>query len=155
MFLILPEIAAIMIRAAMLGKTQIQIEPTPMSRNKPVASRSALALIHEAAVDRPMIPAPNSLPASQKSVTDFCLREVRMLMPTSIATKSTRKIKEKIIRLHQIAPDGIAPVYIFRAILSFSGTFLLAGCYSSCCSIHRDRQPPHRARLGRPIFKII
>ena len=95
MFLILPEIAAIMIRAAMLGKTQIQIEPMPMRRNMPVAKRSALALIHEAAVDKPIIPAPKSLPASQKSVTDFCLRDVRRLMPTSIAMKSTRKIRNR------------------------------------------------------------
>ena len=82
--------AAIINSAAMLGKTQTHIEPTPMRRNRPVASSNALALIQEAAVDKPMIPAPNSLPASQKSVTDFCLRDVRRLMPISIDMNSAR-----------------------------------------------------------------
>jgi hypothetical protein len=66
-----------------------------MRRNMPVAKRSALALIHEAAVDKPIIPAPKSLPASQKSVTDFCLRDVRKLMLTSIAMKSTRNVRNR------------------------------------------------------------
>jgi hypothetical protein len=62
----------------------------PIRRNKPVASSSALALIQEAAVDKPIIPAPNSLPTSQK---DLCLREVKKLMPTSIAMYRARKTR--------------------------------------------------------------
>ena len=74
-FLILPEIAAIMISPAILGKTQIHIEPMPMSRNRPVAKSSALAVIHADAAENPIVIVPSSLPASQKSVTDFCRRE--------------------------------------------------------------------------------
>ena len=69
MFLILPEMAAIMIRAAMSGKTQTQIEPMPIRRNRPVASKSALAFIQEAAVDKPMIPSAQ-LPSGKPEVSD-------------------------------------------------------------------------------------
>ena len=75
MFLILPEMAAIIIRPAMLGKTHIHIEPTPMRRNRPVAKSRALAVIHDEAAENPMVMVPSSLPASQKSVTDLCRRE--------------------------------------------------------------------------------
>ena len=85
MFLILPEIAAIIISPAILGKTQIQIEPTPMSRNRPVARSNALAVIHDAAAENPMVIGPSSLPASQKSVTDFCRPEKYRPMPSKTA----------------------------------------------------------------------
>jgi len=49
--LILPEIAAIMISPAILGKTHIHIEPMPMSRNRPVASSRALAVIQAEAAE--------------------------------------------------------------------------------------------------------
>ncbi len=73
--MILPEMAAIMIRPATLGKTQIHIEPMPMSRKSPVESSRALAVIHDAAAENPMVTVPSSRPASQKSVTDLCRRE--------------------------------------------------------------------------------
>ena len=72
MFLILPDIAAIIASPATLGKTQIHIDPTPMRRKRPVAKSNALAVIHADAAEKPMIVGPSSLPASQKSVTDFC-----------------------------------------------------------------------------------
>jgi len=70
-FLILFEIRAMIISPAILGKTQIQIEPTPMRRNRPVAKSSALAVVHDDAAENPMIKGPSSRPASQKSVTDL------------------------------------------------------------------------------------
>jgi len=83
---------AMIISPAILGKTQIQIEPTPMSRNRPVAKSSALAVIHADAAENPMIKGPSSLPASQKSVTDFWLREKYSPMLSMIAMYMARNI---------------------------------------------------------------
>jgi hypothetical protein len=85
-FLILPEIMAIIISPAMLGNTHIQIDPMPMSRKRPVAKSNALAVIHDAAAEKPIVTVPSSLPASQKSVTDLCRREEYRPMPASAAT---------------------------------------------------------------------
>ncbi len=83
--MILFEIMAMIISPAILGKTQIQMEPTPMSRNRPVAKSRALAVIQADAAENPMIRGPSSRPASQKSVTDLWLREKYRPIPSMTA----------------------------------------------------------------------